>query len=169
MFKTVNETLKTLWTNRIMFRCVFSRFLDLRGNLGVVKEKPARKTCFSHEKMYLPPRICQRDFIWQEVWWVSVLNYFSLMQCLGISANLMSLIFFRALCKYFIEQILIITVVFNETANESTIYSKLCRNVTIIYRQWLVSLCQVQEKLRACRNSEKVYRVAAILLRVAAI
>ena len=63
MFKTVNETLKTLWTNRIMFRCVFSRFLDLRGNLGVVKEKPAGKTCFSHEKMYLPPRICQRDFI----------------------------------------------------------------------------------------------------------
>ena len=28
------------------FRPVFSRFLDLRGNLGIVEEKPARKTCF---------------------------------------------------------------------------------------------------------------------------
>ena len=33
-------------------RLVFSRFLDLHGNLGIVKEKPTRKTCFS-----LAPRI----------------------------------------------------------------------------------------------------------------
>ena len=31
------------------FRLVFSRFLDLRGNLGNVKEKPTSKTCFSRE------------------------------------------------------------------------------------------------------------------------
>ena len=33
-----------------MARLVFSRFLDLRGNLGIVKEKPTRRTCFSREK-----------------------------------------------------------------------------------------------------------------------
>ena len=38
-------------------RLVFSRFLDLCGNLGIVKEKPTRKTCFSHEKKRLAPRI----------------------------------------------------------------------------------------------------------------
>ena len=38
--------LKILWANRIMFRLVFSRFLNLRVNLVVVKEKPARKTFF---------------------------------------------------------------------------------------------------------------------------
>ena len=31
-------------------RLVFSRFFDIRGNLGNVKEKPTRKTCFSREK-----------------------------------------------------------------------------------------------------------------------
>ena len=30
-------------------RLVFSRFFDIRGNLGNVKEKPTRKTCFSRE------------------------------------------------------------------------------------------------------------------------
>ena len=38
------------------FRLVFSRFLDLPGNLGTVKEKPTRKTCFSREKKRLAPR-----------------------------------------------------------------------------------------------------------------
>ena len=38
-------------------RLAFSRFLDLRGNLGIVKEKPTRKTCFSREKKRLAPRI----------------------------------------------------------------------------------------------------------------
>ena len=27
-------------------RLVFSRLLDLRGNLGIVKEKATKKTCF---------------------------------------------------------------------------------------------------------------------------
>ena len=32
-------------------------------------------------------------------------------------------------------KILIITVISNETTNELTIYAKLCRNVTVFYRQ----------------------------------
>ena len=43
-------------------RLIFSRFLDLRGNLGIVKEKPTRKTYFSREKKRLPPRIYQAKF-----------------------------------------------------------------------------------------------------------
>ena len=31
-------------------RLVFSWFLDLLGNLRIIKEKPTRKTCFSREK-----------------------------------------------------------------------------------------------------------------------
>ena len=46
----------------------------------------------------------------------------------------------------------IITGTSNEKSNELTIYGKLCRNVTIFYRQELASLFQVQEKLKACRN-----------------
>ena len=43
-------------------RLVFSRFFDLRGNLGNVKEKPTRKTCFSREKKRLTPRIYLAKF-----------------------------------------------------------------------------------------------------------
>ena len=35
------------------FRLVFSRFLDLHGNLGNVKGKPTRKICFSRGKKRL--------------------------------------------------------------------------------------------------------------------
>ena len=44
------------------FRPVFSWFFDIRGNLGNVKEKLARKTCFSREKKRLAPRIYQAKF-----------------------------------------------------------------------------------------------------------
>ena len=44
------------------FRLVFSRFLGLRGNLGIVKEKSTRKTCFYREKKCLAPRIYQAKF-----------------------------------------------------------------------------------------------------------
>ena len=43
-------------------RLVFSRFLDLHGNFGIVKEKPTRKTCFSCEKKCLAPRIYRAKF-----------------------------------------------------------------------------------------------------------
>ena len=33
----------------VNYRLVFSRFFDIRGNFGNVKEKPTRKTCFSRE------------------------------------------------------------------------------------------------------------------------
>ena len=52
-----------------MDRLVFSRFLDLRGNLGIVKEKPTRKTCFSREKKSLAPRIYQAKFCLGEFLW----------------------------------------------------------------------------------------------------
>ena len=43
-------------------RLVFSRFLDLRVNLGSVKEKLTRKTYFPREKKRLAPRIYQAKF-----------------------------------------------------------------------------------------------------------
>ena len=44
------------------YRLVFSQCLNLRGNLGIVKEKPTRKTCFSREKECLAPRAYQAKF-----------------------------------------------------------------------------------------------------------
>ena len=49
---------------------------------------------------------------------------------------------------------LIIKGISNEKTIELTIYGTLNRNVTIFYRQELVSLFQVQEKLKACMNSK---------------
>ena len=48
----------------------------------------------------------------------------------------------------------IITGISYEKTNELTIHGILCRNVTIFYRQEVASLFQVQEKLKACRNSK---------------
>ena len=56
----------TLWQQKAidssLRRLVFSRFLDLRVNLGIAKEKPTRKTFFSREKKHLAPRIYQAKF-----------------------------------------------------------------------------------------------------------
>ena len=49
---------------------------------------------------------------------------------------------------------LIITGISTEKTNELTIYGILSWNVTIFYRQKLVSLFQVGEKLKACRSSK---------------
>ena len=38
------------------FRLVFSQYLDLHRNLRNVKEKPNRKTCFSHKKILTSTR-----------------------------------------------------------------------------------------------------------------
>ena len=43
-------------------RLVFSRFFYIRGNLGNVKEKPTRKTCFSREIKRLALRIYLAKF-----------------------------------------------------------------------------------------------------------
>ena len=43
-------------------RLIFSRFFYFRGNLGNVKEKPTRKTCFSRETKRLAPRIYLAKF-----------------------------------------------------------------------------------------------------------
>ena len=59
------------------------------------------------------------------------------------------------------SKILIITVVSNETTNELTIYAKLCRNVTMFYRQETVSLFQVLEKLRTCGKWKSKTRVTS--------
>ena len=45
-----------------MFRLVFSRCFDIRGNLGNVKEKPTRKTCFSCEMKCLALRMYLAKF-----------------------------------------------------------------------------------------------------------
>ena len=59
-------------------------------------------------------------------------------------------------CKILIilYKMLNITGIFNVKTNELTIYGKLCWNVTIFYRQELISLFQEQEKLKACRKSK---------------
>ena len=46
----------------IYSRLVFSRFFDIRGNFGNVKEKPTRRPCFSREKKRLALRIYQVKF-----------------------------------------------------------------------------------------------------------
>ena len=43
-------------------RLVLSRFLDLRRNLGIAKEKKTTKTCSSREKNRQGPRIYQVKF-----------------------------------------------------------------------------------------------------------
>ena len=48
--------------NTDFIRLVYSRFLDLRGNLWIGEEKQTRKTCFSREKKRLAPRIYQAKF-----------------------------------------------------------------------------------------------------------
>ena len=47
---------------------------------------------------------------------------------------------------------LIVTGISNEARNALIIYEILCRNVTICYRQELVSLFQVHEKLKMRTN-----------------
>ena len=51
-------------------------------------------------------------------------------------------------------KIIIIFRISDETRNELTIYAILCQNVTIFYLQELVSLFQVQEKLKTPRISK---------------
>ena len=53
----------------LKLRLVFSRFFDIRGSLGNVKEKPTRKTCFCREMKRLALRIylakfCSAAFLW---------------------------------------------------------------------------------------------------------
>ena len=60
---TIAKLLRTAFLkNGGCFRLVFSRFLNLSGNLGIAKEKPTRKTCFSRERKRLAPRIYQAKF-----------------------------------------------------------------------------------------------------------
>ena len=62
---TIVREIMTLFILLIRYqkiRLVFSRFLDLCGNLGNVIEKPTRKTCFSREKKRLTQRIYLAKF-----------------------------------------------------------------------------------------------------------
>ena len=76
-------------------------------------------------------------------------NVSSLNQYKHIAFNIFS-------CRILIilYQILIITETSKEKTNELTIYGILCWNVKTFYRQDLVSLFQVQEKLKTCRSSK---------------
>ena len=51
-------------------------------------------------------------------------------------------------------KMLFITGISNEKTNKLVIYGMLCWNVTIFHQQELASLFQVQEKLKASRNSK---------------
>ena len=64
---------------------------------------------------------------------------------------------------------LIITVISNKTSNDLTIYAKLCRNITIFYRQEIAFLFQLEEKLRVCGNSKWSCCRVAVSLRVTVI
>ena len=55
--------------NLCWHRLVFSQFLDLNRNLGNVKEKPTRKTCFSCERKRLALRIYQAKFYLPAMLW----------------------------------------------------------------------------------------------------
>ena len=88
-----------------------------------------------------------------EICWIDhLLYYFSLMHFCGINTDLLLLTLF---VHYFTNllQNIITTVISNDATNELTIYAKLCWNVAIFYRQYLISLCQVQENLKVCGNS----------------
>ena len=107
-------------------------------------------------------RIGQEDFIWQEIWRISIhsfkvrwndhlVNYFLLMYRYGINTNKLHLMFSRAEFWSFhvkLQQYL------TKKTNELTVYGISCRNVTIFYRQELPYLVQVQEKLKAYKNSK---------------
>ena len=107
--------------------------------------------------------INKADFVWQEVWRTDSFIRDSLEWpfselCFSDASlrNQYKFITFSIFsCKTLIIccKILIITVISNKTTNELTIFETLRRKVTIFYRQELTSLCQVQKKLRACRNS----------------
>ena len=62
--------LADFFSNLNNVRLAFSRISGLHRNFEIVKEKPTRKTCFSHEKKHLAPRIyqakfCLAYFIWR--------------------------------------------------------------------------------------------------------
>ena len=71
-------------------------------------------------------------------------------QCKYIAFNI-----FSSRILIILHKMLIITWISNGKANELTIYTILCRNDTMFYRQKLFSLLQAQEKLKACRNSKE--------------
>ena len=79
------------------------------------------------------------------------MNYFPLMYCYGINANILHVTFSRV--EYWSFHI-IFTGISNDKTDELTIYGILCQNITIFYRQELASLFQVQEILKACRSSK---------------
>ena len=58
---------------------------------------------------------------------------------------------------------LIITEISNETPNKLSIHAILCRIVTIFYRQELVSLFEVQEKLKGAGIQNETFRVPVSL------
>ena len=70
------------------------------------------------------------------------------------------------LCRILIIscKILIIIGLFNEETNELTIYAKLCRSVTIFYRQVLASFFKCRKNWGRAGIQNKVFRVTVSLL-----
>ena len=114
------------------------------------------------KKILLGRRLDKTLFIIQVCWNDHLVTYFSLMYRYKISTNTLHT-FKISSCRILIIscKMLIITAIFNETNIYIYIYlfiyiyiylfiyipkyAILCRNITIIYRQELVSLFQVQE------------------------
>ena len=100
----------------------------------------------------------QEEFTWQEIWRTWNLRFLERLFSELFSANVSlwnqykHIVFNIFSCRTLIisYRMLIIT----GKSNELTRYRKLCRNVTIFYRQELASLFQLQEKLKACRSSK---------------
>ena len=102
----------------------------------------------------------KEDCTWQEIWQISIHFiqgslkwpfselFFTVVSLWNQYEYIAFSIFF---CSIWFR---IIAGISNETTNELTIYAILCRNVTKFYRQEVASLFQVQQKLKACKNSK---------------
>ena len=66
-----HERLKNTIDLLLFYGEYFYGFSESVGSLGILKEKPTRKTCFSHEKKRLARRIyqakfCLAAFLWSQ-------------------------------------------------------------------------------------------------------
>ena len=107
---------------------------------------------FKPRRLYLTGDITKLNPFIQVRWNDHLVNYFPLMYRYGI--NIYCIWHFLVKILIILYKMLIITGISTEKTNELTIYGILSQNVTLFYRQQLVSLFQVQEKSKACRISK---------------
>ena len=88
--------------------------------------------------------------------------YFPLIHRCGINANLLLLTFSHAKFKLFFCKMLTTELISYETANELSIYAKLCRNVTSFYRQETSKQSFSSSCFIANGNRMKIYGISYI-------